>query len=117
MLDEFSYLPRDKAIEIVVTNTRKIAEQCEVLKPLAEEWKSYNPKIAGADDKLVKMCYDNAHAIYGDPLPKIVEDRLTLELTPIIKHGYGVLYYIAHKLVKHSNDRGYLVGSRGSVGS
>lgn len=117
MLDEFSYLPKEKAIEIVITNTRKIAEQCEVLKPLAEEWKSYNPKIAGADDKLVKMCYDNAHAIYGDPLPKIVEDRLTLELTPIIKHGYGVLYYIAHKLVKHSNDRGYLVGSRGSVGS
>lgn len=117
MLDEFSYLPKETAVEIVVTNTRMIAEQCEELKPLAEEWKSYNPKISGADDKLVKMCYDNAHAIYGDPLPKVVEDRLTLELTPIIKHGYGVLYYIAHKLVKHSNDRGYLVGSRGSVGS
>ena len=117
MLDEFSYLPKEKAIEIVITNTRRIAEQCEVLKPLAEEWKSYNPKIAGADEKLVKMCYDNAKAIYGDPLPKVVEDRLTLELTPIINHGYGVLYYIAHKLVKHSNDRGYLVGSRGSVGS
>lgn len=117
MLDEFSYLPKEKAIEIVVTNTRRIAEQCEVLKPLAEEWKSYNPKIAGADEKLVKMCYDNAKAIYGDPLPKVVQDRLTLELTPIINHGYGVLYYIAHKLVKHSNDRGYLVGSRGSVGS
>ena len=104
-------------IKIVVTNTRRIAEQCEVLKPLAEEWKSYNPKIAGADEKLVKMCYDNAKAIYGDPLPKVVQDRLTLELTPIINHGYGVLYYIAHKLVKHSNDRGYLVGSRGPVGS
>lgn len=117
MLDEFSYLPKEKAIEIVVTNTRKIAEQCEVLKPLAEEWKSYNPKIAGADEKLVRMCYDNAKAIYGDPLPQVVQDRLTLELTPIINHGYGVLYYIAHKLVKHSNDRGYLVGSRGSVGS
>ena len=104
-------------IKIVVTNTRRIAEQCEVLKPLAEEWKSYNLKIAGADEKLVKMCYDNAKAIYGDPLPKVVQDRLTLELTPIINHGYGVLYYIAHKLVKHSNDRGYLVGSRGSVGS
>ena len=58
MLDEFSYLPKEKAMEIVVTNTRKIAEQCEVLKPLAEEWKSYNPKIAGADEKLVKMCYE-----------------------------------------------------------
>ncbi len=104
-------------IEIVVTNTRRIAEQCEVLKPLAEEWKSYNLKIAGADEKLVKMCYDNAKAIYGDPLPKVVQDRLTLELTPIINHGYGVLYYIAHKLVKHSNDRGYLVGSRGPIGS
>ena len=104
-------------IKIVVTNTRRIAEQCEVLKPLAEEWKSYNLKIAGADEKLVKMCYDNAKAIYGDPLPKVVQDRLTLELTPIINHGYGVLYYIAHKLVKHSNDRGYLVGSRGPVGS
>ena len=104
-------------IKIVVTNTRRIAEQYEVLKPLAEEWKSYNLKIAGADEKLVKMCYDNAKAIYGDPLPKVVQDRLTLELTPIINHGYGVLYYIAHKLVKHSNDRGYLVGSRGPVGS
>ncbi len=104
-------------IKIVVTNTRRIAEQCEVLKPLAEEWKSYNLKIAGADEKLVKMCYDNAKAIYGDPLPKVVQDRLTLELTPIINHGYGVLYYIAHKLVKHSNDRGYLVGSRGPIGS
>lgn len=117
MLDEFKYLPPEKAKEIVITNTRKIADQCEVLEPLAEEWKSYNPKISGADEALVKMCYDNAKAIYGDPLPKLVEDRLKFELTPIIKHGYGVLYYIAHKLVKHSNDRGYLVGSRGSVGS
>ncbi len=117
MLEEFNYLPPEKAKEIVITNTRKIAEQCEWLEPLAEEWKSYNPKIYGADDALVKMCYDNAKAIYGDPLPELVEERLKFELTPIIKHGYGVLYYIAHKLVKHSNDRGYLVGSRGSVGS
>lgn len=117
MLDEFDYLPPETAKEIVVDNTRKIAEQCEILRPLAEEWKSYNPKISGADKKLVDMCYANAKAIYGDPLPEEVQERLTLELTPIIKHGYGVLYYIAHKLVKHSNDRGYLVGSRGSVGS
>lgn len=117
MLDEFSYLPPEKAKEIVITNTRNIAAQCDWIEPLAEEWKSYNPKISGADEALVKMCYDNAHAIYGDPLPELVEARLKQELTPIIKHGYGVLYYIAHKLVKHSNDRGYLVGSRGSVGS
>ncbi len=117
MLDEFSYLPKEKAIEIVVTNTRRVAEQCETIEPLAEEWKSYNPKIAGADEKLKDMCYANAEAVYGNPLPEIVQARLDLELTPIINHGYGVLYYIAHKLVKHSNDRGYLVGSRGSVGS
>ncbi len=117
MMAEFDYLPPEKAYEIVVTNTRKIADMCERLEPLAEEWKSYNPKISGADEALVKMCYDNAKAIYGDPLPELVEARLKQELTPIIKHGYGVLYYIAHKLVKHSNDRGYLVGSRGSVGS
>ena len=117
MLNEFNYLPEKKAFEIVVTNTRRIGEQCETIEPLAEEWKSYNPKIAGADEKFEEMCYTKAKEIYGDPLPKIVEDRLALELTPIINHGYGVLYYIAHKLVKHSNDRGYLVGSRGSVGS
>ncbi|MDY6085051.1 MAG: PolC-type DNA polymerase III [Dialister sp.] len=117
MLDEFSYIPKEKAIEIVVTNTREIASRCEVIEPLAPEYKSYNPKIAGADQKLMDMCYANARAIYGDPLPKEVDDRLKEELTPIINHGYGVLYYIAHKLVKSSNDRGYLVGSRGSVGS
>ena len=63
MLDEFSYLPKEKALEIVVENTRRIAEECEVLHPLAEEWKSYNPKISGADEKLVEMCYSNAKAI------------------------------------------------------
>ena len=117
MLEEFSYLPKEKAEEIVITNTRRVAEQCEVIEPLAEEWKSYNPKITGADDKLKAMCYEKAVELYGEPLPEIIRDRLDLELTPIINHGYGVLYYIAHKLVKHSNDRGYLVGSRGSVGS
>lgn len=117
MLEDFNYLPEEKAKEIVITNTRNIADSCEWVEPLAKEWKSYNPKILGADDKLVDMCYQNAYKIYGNPLPKIVKDRLEMELTPIIRHGYGVLYYIAHKLVKHSNDRGYLVGSRGSVGS
>ena len=117
MLDEFNYISPKKAQEIVIDNTRNIAEACQTIEPLAEEWKSYNPKISGADKKLLDMCYQNAKAIYGDPLPAVVQQRLDSELDPIIKHGFGVLYFIAHKLVKHSNDRGYLVGSRGSVGS
>ena len=113
MLEEFSYLPKEKAEEIVITNTRRVAEQCEVIEPLAEEWKSYNPKIAGADDKLKAMCYEKAVELYGEPLPEIIRDRLDLELTPIITHGYSVLYYIAHKLVKQSNDLSYKVINRG----
>jgi DNA polymerase-3 subunit alpha (Gram-positive type) len=117
MMDEFNYLPKEKAKEIVIENTRKIAASCDVLEPLADESKSYNPKISGADEALIHMCYDRAYSIYGNPLPELVKERLESELRPITKHGFGVLYYIAHKLVKHSNDRGYLVGSRGSVGS
>ncbi len=117
MLDEFSYLGKDKAEEIVITNTRKINEQTDELMPLPSDGKLYAPKIAGSDEKLKEMCYKKAYHIYGNPLPELVATRLKNELEAIIGNGFGVLYYIAHKLVKKSLDDGYLVGSRGSVGS
>ena len=116
MLAEFAYLGEDRAREVVITNTNKINDIIEDIRPVPKET-LYFPKIEGSSEALKNMCYEKAHKIYGDPLPKIVEDRLTEEFTSILGHGFGVLYYIAHKLVKHSNDDGYLVGSRGSVGS
>lgn len=115
MLAEFAYLGEDKAKEVVIDNTRAIAEQVEVIQLLPDE--PAMPEIEGATEKLESMAYDNAKALYGEPLPRIVKDRLSYELGNIIKHGYGVLYYIAYELVKHSLEDGYLVGSRGSVGS
>lgn len=115
MLASFPYLPEDKVYEIVVTNTRAINDSIESIKPLPEG--TYSPQIPGADEALQEMCFANAKAIYGDPLPPVVQERLDYELTRIIGNGYGVLYYIAYKLVKKSLDDGYLVGSRGSVGS
>lgn len=115
MLECYSYLDSDEAYEYVVTNTNKIADMVEEIKPVHD--KLFTPSIDGADDELRRICYENAHKIYGNPLPSIVEKRLEKELGNIIKHGFGVIYYIAHKLVKKSNEDGYLVGSRGSVGS
>ncbi len=115
MLSEFSYLEQEKAFEIVVTNTRQVAQQVEDIELLPDE--PAMPKIEGSDEELEKMAFENAKAMYGEPLPEIVEERLSFELDSIIKHGYGVLYYIAYELVKHSLEDGYLVGSRGSVGS
>lgn len=116
MLEEFSYLGEERAREVVITNPNKVNDMIEDVRPVPKET-LYFPQIAGSSEALKNMCYEKAHRIYGDPLPKIVEDRLTEEFTSILGHGFGVLYYIAHKLVKHSNDDGYLVGSRGSVGS
>jgi DNA polymerase-3 subunit alpha (Gram-positive type) len=116
MLAEFSYLGEERAREVVITNPNKINDMIDKVNPVPKET-LYFPKIEGSSEALKQMCYEKAHAVYGDPLPKIVEDRLTEEFTSILGHGFGVLYYIAHKLVKHSNDDGYLVGSRGSVGS
>lgn len=116
MLEEFKYLGEEKAYEVVVTNSRMINDSIESLQPVPQR-KTYSPKIEGADNALKEMCYKKAKEIYGDPLPDVVAERLDYELTRIIGNGYGVLYYIAHKLVRKSLDDGYLVGSRGSVGS
>ncbi|MED3646205.1 PolC-type DNA polymerase III [Halalkalibacterium halodurans] len=115
MLEAFAFLGEEKAKEIVVTNTNHIADQIEEIHPIPD--KLYTPKIEGADEEIRQMSYNRARKIYGDPLPEIVEARLEKELKSIIGHGFAVIYLISHKLVKKSLDDGYLVGSRGSVGS
>ncbi|WP_425060898.1 DNA polymerase III PolC-type [Sporomusa carbonis] len=115
MLAEFSYLGPDKAYEVVVENPRRINDLIEIIKPIPEEL--YSPQIPGAEEEIKFMSYQKAESLYGTPLPEIVTERLNYELNSIINNGFAVLYLIAHKLVKKSMDDGYLVGSRGSVGS
>ncbi len=115
MLKEFDFLGYEKAYEVVVTNTNKIADMVEKIKPVRPD--KCPPEIENSDEELRRICYDKAHSMYGDPLPDIVKDRLERELTSIISNGYAVMYIIAQKLVWKSNEDGYLVGSRGSVGS
>ncbi len=115
MLKCYDYLTSEECYEYVVTNTNKIADMVEEIRPIHD--KLFTPTIDNADENLTKICYDTAHRLYGEQLPEIVEKRLEKELSNIIKHGFGVIYYISHLLVKKSNDDGYLVGSRGSVGS
>ena len=115
MLKEFAFLGEEKAYEVVVTNSNWVSDQLEEITPVKDEL--YTPKIEGAAEEITKLSYDKAHEWYGNPLPKIVEDRIKKELKSIIGNGFSVIYLIAQKLVLKSNQDGYLVGSRGSVGS
>ena len=115
MLEEFSYLGEEKAYEVVVTNTNKIADMCEQISPISPE--KCPPYINDCEKTIKDIAYNKAHELYGDPLPQIVDERLDKELTSIIKNGFSVMYIIAQKLVWKSNADGYIVGSRGSVGS
>ena len=115
MLDEFAFLGEEKAFEVVVTNTHWVNDQLEVIIPIKDDL--YTPKIEGAEDEITKLSYDKAHEWYGEELPEIVEKRIDKELKSIIGNGFSVIYLISQKLVHKSNEDGYLVGSRGSVGS
>lgn len=115
MLEEFQYLGPDKAKEVVITNTRLIADCCENISPVRPD--KCAPVIPDSDTTLRNICYDKAHELYGDDLPPVVVERLERELNSIISNGFAVMYIISQKLVWKSNEDGYLVGSRGSVGS
>lgn len=115
MLKEFEYLGQEKCKEVVIQNTNHIADQVEDILPVPNG--TFPPQIDGAEDEIYTMTMERAHELYGKELPKIVKERIEKELNSIINNGYAVLYLIAHKLVKKSLEDGYLVGSRGSVGS
>lgn len=115
MLKAFEWVGEKLAYEMVIQNTNKIASMIDPVYPVKD--KLYPPDIEGSDEKLRQICYESAHALYGDNLPDIVSERLERELKSIIGAGFYVVYYISHLLVKKSNEDGYLVGSRGSVGS
>jgi DNA polymerase-3 subunit alpha (Gram-positive type) len=115
MLKEFEYLGEEKAFEVVVTNTNKVAQMCEKISPISPE--KCPPHIPGCEQQIKDIAYEKAHELYGDVLPEIVQTRLDKELNSIISNGYSVMYIIAQKLVWKSNEDGYIVGSRGSVGS
>ena len=115
MLEAFSYLGKEKAYELVVENPTRLNRMIETVVPIPQE--TFAPEIEGSEEKLRELCYSKAKRLYGEPLPALLEKRLERELKSIIGNGYAVMYIIAHKLVSNSLKDGYLVGSRGSVGS
>ena len=117
MLEEFSYLGKEKAFEVVVENTNKIAEMCPQLRPFLDDKQTYAPELPGAKEELTRLAETKAHELYGEVLPEVVQKRLDKEFNSIIGNGYSSLYMVAQKLVSKSLSDGYLVGSRGSVGS
>lgn len=115
MLEAFNFLDKDLAYEIVVTNSNMIADSIDKVAPLKDG--TYSPRIPNDKEELNRICWETAHKLYGENIPDVVEKRVEKELNSIIGNGFAVMYYIAHKLVKKSNEDGYVVGSRGSVGS
>ena len=116
MLKCMEFLGPEKAYEVTVTNTNMIADMIEEIIPVPNDH-LYTPTIENCDNMLRDMCFNKAHELYGNPLPEYIETRLEKELNGIISNGYSVIYYIAHKIIKKANEDGYIVGSRGSVGS
>ena len=115
MLDAFEFLGKEKAFEIVVTNTNKIADMFPELNPIQKDL--HPPVLEGSAERLTETCYRRAHELYGDPLPQEIEERLAKELNGIISNGYSVTYDAANQIIAKANSDGYMVGSRGSVGS
>lgn len=115
MLEEFSYLGPVEAKRVVIEDPLRVASLIEVIKPVPDGF--YPPKIDSAEQEITELTWLKAHELYGNELPQLVDERIRRELASVIGHGFAVLYLIAHKLVKKSNEDGYLVGSRGSVGS
>jgi DNA polymerase-3 subunit alpha (Gram-positive type) len=116
MLEEFAYLGEDKAFEVVVTNTNLIADMCEPIQPVKKD-KFFPPRIKGSAEELRCLSYNRAKELYGDPIPKHIDERMSMELEPIIRGGFDAIYMSAQKLVSQSLEAGYPVGSRGSIGS
>ena len=116
MLECMKFLGEEKAYEVTVNNTNAIADMIEPIMPVPNDH-LYTPTIENCEENLKNMCFNKAHELYGDPLPEYIQNRLDKELNGIISNGYSVIYYIAHLLIKKANEDGYIVGSRGSVGS